>query len=720
MRKNRSRSKFLLIFLFIFLIILPLRQTEAFIGAIVGEIGEEFLKALTFLLERFFRGIHLFFELLQRILAKVTNVASGLNPFPESRNRQSPAEDFFNVLATFGYILLIFLALLAAFEILFEENASALRIIFNIFIAAFLIVFAFTFVKEGFFVAKKIETQIAGAGLIKVGDFIVTTMWSSDPFDLVNKVTGDIDDGFLKSMARIGGYIFILVIDMITIILLFVTIFLFLYRYIIITFLAATSSIAIATLAIPETKGRFSQFLSGFRYFEGWFDAVVRWLLVIPVFVILIIAGNIVRENVFAQLKTGNITADMSDSVPAELVKNKESKAGFNGFVQFILIYVLLAMWYLFSINVANNLSRGVAKMAAGIAVTGLSLMGGLAAAGFMAASRGAIGNVLTKAGSALEQKVGVGGAFGWRSLVGQKIGRPTREIGERMLEKRYALDAAAVRSRIKNIDRELRTTTDPAKERLLLNQLSNLIKQFQNNPYVLRNIQEELKTISPYSAGKMLSDPTILQVLGSPQAPLEARATVIDLIDKVKGGDLRKMTNDINWLNVLPLLSPDAQNAISEKIQREFDETDVIQFVSDINRLNLLRDPRFQNLKQRLNRISRGFVEGLITGTIDDISEALSRLSESFWEYPKISRNLYDVFKTQGFGPNNIQKIFLETIEKSLPTRQVVIIKSIRKAEDQPQGELRTLMRNAFNTTQGQSLKQSLSITARNSINFI
>jgi hypothetical protein len=104
-------------------------------------------------------------------------------------------------------------------------------------------------------------------------------------------------------MARIGGYIFILVIDMITIILLFVTIFLFLYRYIIITFLAATSSIAIATLAIPETKGRFSQFLSGFRYFEGWFDSVVRWLLVIPVFVILIIAGNIVRENIFDPIK---------------------------------------------------------------------------------------------------------------------------------------------------------------------------------------------------------------------------------------------------------------------------------------------------------------------------------------------------------------------------------------------------------------------------------
>jgi hypothetical protein len=337
-----------------------------------------------------------------------------------------------------------------------------------------------------------------------------------------------------------------------------------------------------------------------------------------------------------------------------------------------------------------------------------------------MAASRGAIGNILTKAGRALEQKVGVGGTFGWRSWVGQRIGKPTREIGEKMLEKRYALDTAAARSRIKNIDRELTTTTDPAKERLLLNQLTNLINQFKNNTYVLRNIQEEIKTISPYSARKILSDPTILQGLSSPQAPLDVRMTVIDLIDKVKGGDLRRMTSDINWLNVLPLLSPDVQNAILEKIQREFDETDVIQFVSDINRLKLLDDPRFQNLKQRLNRISKGFVEGLIKGTIDDISDALSRLSESFWEYPKISRNLYDIFKTQGFSSDNIQKIFLETIEKSSPTRQVTVIKSIRKAEDQPQGELRTLIRNAFNTPEGQKIKQSLTITARNSINFI
>ena len=757
MEKTIPILKFSLIFLIVLVTILPIKQARAFnfldildkvrdgfvafgdkLKDFFGKIGDFFkdlagcflnapdclakliIKALTFFVELIAQAFHQFFRMLQYILAAVVNIASDLNPFSGSENQLSPAEAFFNVLTTFGYILLVFLALLAAFEILFEENASALRIIFNIFIAAFLIVFAFTFVKEGFLVAKKIETQIAGAGLKDLGSFLVATMWPHEPFDLINKITAKIDDEFFKSLARIGGYIFILVIDMITIILLFVTIFLLLYRYIIITFLAATSSIAIATLAIPEAKGRFSQFLSGFRYFEGWFDSVVRWLLVIPIFIILIIAGNIVRENIFAQLKAGNITADMPASVPAELVKDEESKAGFNGFVQFILIYVLLAMWYLFSINVANNLSRGVAKMAAGIAVMGLSLMGGLAAAGFMAASRGAVGNILTKAGRALEQKFGVGVVFGWRSWVGQKIGRPTREIGEKMLEKRYALDAAAARSRIKNIDRELRTTTDPAKERLLLNQLSNLIKQFQNNPYVLRNIQEELKTISPYSAGKMLSAPTILQGLGSPQAPLETRVTLMDLIDKVKGGDLRKMTSDINWLNVLPLLSPDVQNAVLEKIQREFDETDVIQFVSDINRLNLLRDPRFQNLKQRLNRISRGFVEGLITGTIDDISEALSRLSESFWEYPKISRNLYDIFKTQGFDPDNIQKIFLETIEKSPPTRQVVIIKSIRKAEDQPQGELRTLIRNAFNTPQGQNLKQSLTIAARNSINFI
>jgi hypothetical protein len=165
-------------------------------------------------------------------------------------------------------------------------------------------------------------------------------------------------------------------------------------------------------------------------------------------------------------------------------------------------------------------------------------------------------------------------------------------------------------------------------------------------------------------------------------------------------------MTNDINWLNVLPLLSPDVQNAISEKMRKEFNEADAIQFVSDTKKLNLLRDPRFQNLRQRLNMISKGFVDGLITGTVDNISDALSQFSENFWEYPKISRNIYDIFKTQGFSSDNIQKIFLETIEKSDPNRQTTIIRSIRKAEDQPEGELRTLMRNAFNTPRGQNLK--------------
>jgi hypothetical protein len=70
--------------------------------------------------------------MLQHILAAVVNIASDLNPFLNQEIKLSPAEAFFNVLTTFGYILLVFLALLAAFEILFEENASALRIIFNI------------------------------------------------------------------------------------------------------------------------------------------------------------------------------------------------------------------------------------------------------------------------------------------------------------------------------------------------------------------------------------------------------------------------------------------------------------------------------------------------------------------------------------------------------------------------------------------------------------
>jgi hypothetical protein len=754
MKKFTKTFKFSLIFFIILFIILPVKQSEAIslpnlgdiwgkikgalsaLGGILGDfirkIGEIFgnlqncflsnplnspkcfaeliIKALTLLIEIIAKGFHFFFRLLHYILAFVVDFVSSLNPFEGTGGQQSPAEAFFNVLTTFGYILLIFLALLAAFEVLFEENASAVRIIFAIFIAAFLIVFAFTFVKEAFFVAKKIENGIAGSGLKSLGSFIVVTMWPSDPFELIDKITENIDDEFLKSLIRVGGYIFVLIIDMITIILLFVTIFLFIYRYIIITFLAATSSIAIATLAIPEGKGRFSQFLSGFRYFESWFNSVVRWLLVIPVFVILIIAGNIVRENVFAQL------ANISSPTAGDLSANE----GINLFVQFILIYFLLTIWYIFSLNVANNLSRGAAKMAAGIAVTGLSLIGGLAATGLMAASGATVGKVLTKTGGALEQKVGAGGTLGWRSWVGQKIGKPTREMGEKMLEKRYTLDAAAARSRIKNIDREIAKTTDPTKEKLLLNQFGNLIKQFQNNPYVLKNIQEELKTTSTYLGGKILSEPTILMTLGGPQSPIEARGTVIDLINKTKDSDLKKIINDISWLNIFPLLSNDVQNAILEKMQKEFNETDAIQFVSDTKKLNLLRDPRFQNLRQRLNMISKGFVDGLITGTVDNISDALSQFSENFWEYPKISKNIYDIFKTQGFSSDNIQKIFLETIEKSPPNRQTTIIRSIRKAEDQPEGELRTLMRNAFNTPRGQNLKRSLTITARNSTNFI
>jgi hypothetical protein len=114
-------------------------------------LAELIIKALTLLIELIAKGFHYGFRLIHYILALVVDSVSNLNPFDETGGQQPPAEAFFNVLTTFGYILLIFLALLAAFEVLFEENASAVRIIFAIFIAAFLIVFAFTFVKEAFF-----------------------------------------------------------------------------------------------------------------------------------------------------------------------------------------------------------------------------------------------------------------------------------------------------------------------------------------------------------------------------------------------------------------------------------------------------------------------------------------------------------------------------------------------------------------------------------------
>jgi hypothetical protein len=228
MKKFTKIFKFSLIFFIILFIILPVKQSEAIslpnlediggkikgalsaLGGILGDffgkiekifgnlqncflnspkcLAELIIKALTLLIELIAKGFHYGFRLIHYILALVVDSVSNLNPFDETGGQQPPAEAFFNVLTTFGYILLIFLALLAAFEVLFEENASAVRIIFAIFIAAFLIVFAFTFVKEAFFVVKKIENGIASSGLKSLGSFIFVTMWPSDPFELIDKI----------------------------------------------------------------------------------------------------------------------------------------------------------------------------------------------------------------------------------------------------------------------------------------------------------------------------------------------------------------------------------------------------------------------------------------------------------------------------------------------------------------------------------------------------
>jgi hypothetical protein len=298
------------------------------------------------------------------------------------------------------------------------------------------------------------------------------------------------------------------------------------------------------------------------------------------------------------------------------------------------------------------------------------------------------------------------------------------------MLEKRHALDAAAARSRIKNIDREIAKTTDPTKEKLLLNQFGNLIKQFQNNPYVLRNIQEELKTISPYSAGKILTQQPFLQMMTDPntsqetkeaianliekvpaknadtlvsnqaflqtatsqQAPKVIQEATAGLIDKLRKSNFKARMNDVNWVQNLQNLSQEFVDAVADRIEKDFKEGDVIDFMADNARINAIRN--IPTLRNRLNSASRGFLESVINQNVNEAADALSKLGKNFWlQELGISNTIHQILQNRGFSQADIENTLLGAIKNADEETQEAIL--LRARSDS--GQIKSILSNLF-----------------------
>jgi hypothetical protein len=635
-----------------------------------------FIEMITWLIHQllWFINIHL--------IAPIINFVSQFTPFEKEEKPNAPAFVLWNILTSFAYILLVFSALAAAYEWLFGEDATAKRLIFHIILVALIISFTYVLVKETFLVVKSIEDGITGGQAGQIGSILVASMWPADPFASINEIAKNMSQGAPKYIFEAIGYIFIIVFDMLILLILAIAFILFIARYIIMIFLAATSSIAVATLTFPEFKNiaGLQEVMSQFRVFNTWLDYFVRWLLIIPIFVILVILGNMLKANVIDQLANLGIPIENLTNPGAT---NNDPIASL---VQFIVIFFVIASWYIMSIIIANRISKGTAALAKGLAAAALLTVGGAAAKGLMTATQGKVGGILKKAGGKIEKRVGMGGRFGWRSWVGQKIGARTREIGEKMIKKRYGLEAELVKTKIGNIEEQLRKTTDPVQIQNLTSQISQLVQQSKGNDYILKSINESIKKMPSYSASKILASAENLKAFASPDVPQETREAVIGLVDKLKKGDLKKMAGNAAWLDVLKKISPDVADAFVDKIGKELKETDSLEIISKNEIMDLI--PQLpENLRKTLNSITKEFINAILDKNIENISNAMASWDKDIW-VPENTEKINNILRSQ-LSEDEIKASILETIRKT-ENRGAIIRGALREA---PGGPLRTIL---------------------------
>lgn len=335
------------------------------------------------------------------ILAGVLNVVARLNPFDKDIG-----VIVWRTFRDLAYIVLIFSALYAGFIWIFEGKGSAFSLIFNIILIALIINFSYAFVKLIFTISFQIENGLSGGLKENFGTFIVSALsqgnylasWQSvlNKFNITNpdtitlggnNLSGDqeismlyniyiqrtvnfIRDALLKTLGGIAVALMPFIIALLISGALGAMIFLFFIRFIKIIFLLITSSLAVLSLAYPN-KGPLGKYLPQFPFaFDNWFSDVIKWAVVIPIFMFMIVLGVVFQQN-FADLSKNN-DVNIED---------------------YIFVFIFLLAWFILSFNVASSVSKEVSQIAKG-------------AAGFPTW-------ILGKIGGAIAQRVGVARVFG-------------------------------------------------------------------------------------------------------------------------------------------------------------------------------------------------------------------------------------------------------------------------------------------------------------------
>ena len=650
--KNINLKIKLLIFLCLVLIILPLKQSWAFSFNIFSWIKDKIAWAFGFITDKAVReiakiisgfvqgivwGIHkLFFELLIKgILAKIVDLTASLNPFLDVQysNEQgkigtasSPVKIIWSIFTNFAYIILVFSSLFAAYQWLLESDETAKGLIFNIILVSLLINFTFVLVKETFIIVKNIENGLTGGQSSKIGTFIAASLWQKDPIKEVIEASGSStgDESVIKAIAQVIGYIMIIVFDMVIFIVLLIVAILFIARYLIITFLGGTSSIALATLVFPQAKGALGEFFASMRIWDKWLDSFLRWLLVVPIFVFLVILGSIFKENALGQLGQEGKSSDL---------------------IQFVLLLFILAGWYIFSLNVAHKLSKGISNMGKIAGLTLMTAVGGFAARSLLGFSKGAAGNILSRTGNWLTQRVPPTRFGAW-------ISRPAQwaaQTGQAWQQQASQSQADLIKAQMNILTNQLRQAQTPQQYQQIANNIRNIINRNHANRFVMDAITQQLSNLSDREREKLLTDQNSLRTLfaNSDQLSQEAQRALIDLYRKANQRTKLRIFENGNLLDIIT----NAQNGVATSILNEIAEEienlkpeDLIRSVSRDQTGNTLRifNQQIQGntrIGQAINTVTPLYAS-LINNDVNALTAELVRLGTAAGRYANEIQN--------------------------------------------------------------------------------
>jgi hypothetical protein len=577
----------------------------------------------TFIIAKVFHNI--LYWLNVYVLAPFINLVADLNPFadnityapPNSNtpiNAPSPIAVMWNILRNFAYIILVFSALSAGFSWLFNDERTSSKLIFNIIIVALLINFSFVLVKEAFLVVKSFEFGITGGNTEQIGSIIVASLWQRDPIALITMIGENFtqensDDDIAQAKRNLfeaGGYILIIVLDMIIFIILLMAALLFVGRYIAIILLASLSPIAFVSLTLPEFKF-LSEVTSEFKIFNKWLGYFTNWLLVVPIFIILVILGNVLTNNTLGQA-----------------IGQSNSDPGTN-FMEFIIIFIILISWYLLALRFAKKLSGGAADLAEKIAKSILLGIGAFAVARIATKRGPLVGNALYRAGNFLSNKIPIS-RF---PRLNRLMARPAyglKNAGSKIMEYSSQKAINQVETEMKLYTDRLKTTNDQGEINSIAARLNNLAQQYKNNSNVLSKINETINNLDRQSFEKIATNPAAFSQLVSGNLD---QSTINMLQSKIR--DLSKnakqqILSNPNLLNVFLGLQKQLKDTFNEEIGK-MDSEDIIKQIAKGGPQVLNQIAQDQQFLNKVDKATKGVVGAAIRGNATELANAIERM---------------------------------------------------------------------------------------------